>query len=209
MVRHLEPDETFDADTGVNHEHAVVRDSDGRERTFDLWTTCYTPRELRLVAARAGLVVDDVFGVHPGRYARDRPSIDVPEHLLLAHRPEVDGSFPTGERPVALRGRSTGAAMGARAHPTFGAALVFPEQSRNQVLDQEPDATAPPTAAVAETTAAEPEAGTDDHGGGRATPNPRWSRTSSSTTSAVCRSPMPSTRPSSRSTTAISCTARS
>jgi small subunit ribosomal protein S1 len=30
------------------------------------------------------------------------------------------------------------------------------------VLDQEPDATAPPTAAVAETTAAEPEAGTDD-----------------------------------------------
>ena len=30
------------------------------------------------------------------------------------------------------------------------------------MLDQEPDATAPPTAAVAETTAAEPEVGTDD-----------------------------------------------
>ncbi|MDQ1384310.1 MAG: small subunit ribosomal protein, partial [Actinomycetota bacterium] len=30
------------------------------------------------------------------------------------------------------------------------------------MLDQEPDATAPPTAAVAETTAAEPEAGSDD-----------------------------------------------
>ena len=57
--------------------------------SFDLWTTCYTPRELRLVAARAGLVVDGVFGVHPGRYARTAPSIDVPEHLLLAHRPEV------------------------------------------------------------------------------------------------------------------------
>ena len=88
VVRHLEPDENFDADTGVNHEHAVVRAADGIERTFELWTTCYTPRELRLVAARAGLAVDSVFGVQPGRYARDQPSIDVPEHLLIAHRPE-------------------------------------------------------------------------------------------------------------------------
>jgi SAM-dependent methyltransferase len=87
VVRHLEPDENFDADTGVNHEHAVVRADDGSERTFELWTTCYTPRELRLVAARAGLAVDGVFGVQPGRYARDQPSIDVPEHLLIAHRP--------------------------------------------------------------------------------------------------------------------------
>jgi SAM-dependent methyltransferase len=88
VVRHLEPDESFDADIGVNHEHAAVRDSAGRERTFDLWTTCYTPRELRLVAARAGLTIDGVFGVQPGRYARERPSIDVPEHLLLARRPD-------------------------------------------------------------------------------------------------------------------------
>jgi SAM-dependent methyltransferase len=88
VVRHLEPGETFDADTGVNHEQAVVRDPEGRERTFDLWTTCYTPRELRLVAARAGLAVDGVFGVQPGRYARDEPSIDVPEHLVIAHRPQ-------------------------------------------------------------------------------------------------------------------------
>jgi SAM-dependent methyltransferase len=87
VVRHLEPGETFDADSGVNHEQAVVRDPEGRERTFDLWTTCYTPRELRLVATRAGLAVDGVFGVQPGRYARDQPSVDVPEHLLLAHRP--------------------------------------------------------------------------------------------------------------------------
>ncbi len=86
VVRHLEPDETFDAQTGVNHENAVVRDPDGLERTFDLWTTCYTPRELRLVAARASLIVDAVFGVQPGRYGREQPSIDLPEHLLLAHR---------------------------------------------------------------------------------------------------------------------------
>jgi SAM-dependent methyltransferase len=87
VVRHLEPDESFDAATAVNHEDAVVRDPEGHERSFDLWTTCSTPRELRLIAARAGLAVDGVFGVHPGRYAREPPSIDVPEHLLLAHRP--------------------------------------------------------------------------------------------------------------------------
>ncbi len=88
VVRHLEPDETFDADAGVNHERTVVRDPQGHEQGFDLWTTCYTPRELRLIAARAGLLVDHVFGVQPGRYARAAPSIDVPEHLLLAHRPK-------------------------------------------------------------------------------------------------------------------------
>ena len=73
----------------MNHEHAVVRDADGHEREFDLWTTCYTPRELRLVAARAGLVVDGVFGVEPGHYVREPPSTEVPEHLLLAYRPKA------------------------------------------------------------------------------------------------------------------------
>jgi SAM-dependent methyltransferase len=87
VVRHLEPGETFDADLGVNHETTVLRDPEGRERSFDLWTTCYTPRELRLIAATAGLTVDAVYGVHPGKFARTSPSVDVPEHLLLAHRP--------------------------------------------------------------------------------------------------------------------------
>jgi SAM-dependent methyltransferase len=87
VVRHLEPGETFDADFGVNHETTVIRDAEGRERSFDLWTTCYTPRELRLIAARAGLTADGVYGVHPGKYARTPPSIDASEHLLLAHRP--------------------------------------------------------------------------------------------------------------------------
>jgi SAM-dependent methyltransferase len=87
VVRHLEAGETFDADLGVNHETTVIQDPEGRERTFDLWTTCYTPRELRLIAARAGLRVDAVYGVHPGKYARTPPSIDAPEHLLLARRP--------------------------------------------------------------------------------------------------------------------------
>jgi SAM-dependent methyltransferase len=87
VVRHLEPGETFDADLGVNHETTRIRDPAGRERNFDLWTTCYTPRELRLIAAQTGLAVDGVYGVHPGKYARTPPSVDAPEHLLLARRP--------------------------------------------------------------------------------------------------------------------------
>jgi SAM-dependent methyltransferase len=86
-VRHLEPGESFDADRGVNHEVATVRNDHGTEREFDLWTTCYTPRELRLIATRSGLTLDGVYGVHPGRYARTPPSLDAPEHLLVAHRP--------------------------------------------------------------------------------------------------------------------------
>ena len=43
VVRHLEAGESFEAEHGVNHERAVVRDETGREQPFDLWTTCYTP----------------------------------------------------------------------------------------------------------------------------------------------------------------------
>jgi SAM-dependent methyltransferase len=87
VIRHLEPSETFDPDRGVNHERAVVRDPAGAEQEFDLWTSCYTPRELRLLAQRAGLAVDGVHGVTPGAYGRAAASLATPEHLLLAHRP--------------------------------------------------------------------------------------------------------------------------
>ena len=86
-VRHLEEAETFDAASGVVHEKAVLRGPDGSSGEHDLWTTVFTPRELVLLAQCAGLAVDGLHGVAPGRYARASPSIDVPEHLLLAHRP--------------------------------------------------------------------------------------------------------------------------
>jgi SAM-dependent methyltransferase len=85
-VRHLESNETFDADAGVQHERATVRGPDGTEKEFDLWTTCYTPRELRLLAERAGLDDINVYAVTPGDYASRPPSIDTPEHLLVARR---------------------------------------------------------------------------------------------------------------------------
>ena len=83
-VRHLEESDTFDADRGVNHEVATVKSETGDERDFDLWTTCFTPRELRLMAERAGLRVRSLWSVTPGRYAADPPDVDHPEFLLVA-----------------------------------------------------------------------------------------------------------------------------
>ena len=86
QVRYLE-DSTFDADHGVNHERTTVKDVDGNDADFDLWTTCFTPRELRLMARAAGLVVRDLWSVGPGDYARREPTIDSYEYLLVAARP--------------------------------------------------------------------------------------------------------------------------
>ncbi|MHB8669490.1 MAG: class I SAM-dependent methyltransferase [Acidimicrobiales bacterium] len=87
VVRFLEDGEDFDAATGVSHEHTAVRDEKGIEADFEMWTTCFTPRELRLLAERAGLVVDDVWSVGPGRYAARPVDLSHPELLLLARLP--------------------------------------------------------------------------------------------------------------------------
>jgi SAM-dependent methyltransferase len=87
QVRFLEDTDDFDADRGVNHERTTVKDPAGRDAEFDLWTTCFTPRELRLLATAAGLVVEHVWSVTPGDYATQPPSIDRPEFLLVADRP--------------------------------------------------------------------------------------------------------------------------
>jgi SAM-dependent methyltransferase len=87
QVRWLEDGDSFDAGAGVNHERTEVRDEDGRTAAVDLWTTCFTPRELRLLAAAAGLEVAALWSVTPGAYARADPSIDTTEFLLVARRP--------------------------------------------------------------------------------------------------------------------------
>jgi SAM-dependent methyltransferase len=83
-VRHLEPGDTFDVDAGVNHERAEVRDPDGAVASFDLWTTCFTPRELRLMAGAAGLRVTGLWSVAPGAYGRRPADLEHPEFLLTA-----------------------------------------------------------------------------------------------------------------------------
>src|SRR5262245_33013652 len=61
-------DATFDADRGIAHERTEVRDPDGRARAADLWTGCYTPRELRLLLVGHGLTVERISSVAPGEY---------------------------------------------------------------------------------------------------------------------------------------------
>ena len=86
QVRWLEDTDSFDAAAGVNHERTEVRDEAGAAVAADLWTTCFTPRELRLLAAAAGLEVDAIWSVTPGAYARADPTIETPEFLLVARR---------------------------------------------------------------------------------------------------------------------------
>ncbi|MET0144492.1 MAG: class I SAM-dependent methyltransferase [Ilumatobacteraceae bacterium] len=77
---------TFDADAGVSHERTEVRDPDGRVLEVDLWTGCYTPRELRLLLDRHGLAVERVSSVEPGGYGDDPPTTESPELLVIARR---------------------------------------------------------------------------------------------------------------------------
>ena len=86
-ARFLEEGESFDPATGVLHERSTVRNEQGVEQVFDAWTTCFTARELEMLAERAGLEVDGVHGVTPGRYGTAPPTLDHPELLLLARRP--------------------------------------------------------------------------------------------------------------------------
>lgn len=87
QVRWLEETDQFDAATGVNHEKTMLRDSNAKEAAFDLWTTCFTPRELRLLAERVGLSVREIWSVTPGSYGREAPNINTPEFLMVAEKP--------------------------------------------------------------------------------------------------------------------------
>ena len=92
QVRFLEDTDTFDAATGVNHERTTLRSEGGVGAEHDRWTTCFTPRELTLLAGEAGLVVRDVWSVSPGAYAERAPDLDSHEFLLVAERPAAGGS---------------------------------------------------------------------------------------------------------------------
>jgi len=86
QVASLGDTDDFDANTGVNHERTTIRDENGDEHPAELWTTCLTPRELRLISRAVGLRTDAVYSVRPGRYERCSPTIDSEEFLLIATR---------------------------------------------------------------------------------------------------------------------------
>ncbi len=85
-VRWLETNDNFNLVSGVNHERATLRNADGAEEEFDLWTTCFTARELRLLARGSDLEVDAIHGVTPGDYGPHAVTLDRPELLLLGTR---------------------------------------------------------------------------------------------------------------------------
>lgn len=86
QVRYLEDADTFDAETGVNHERTSIKDEEGVDADAELWTTCFTPRELRLMAQAVGLEPRSVWSVTPGDYGVRPPDLDHPELLVIAER---------------------------------------------------------------------------------------------------------------------------
>lgn len=85
QVKWLEERDEFNAATAVNRELTELLDEDRNAIESDLWTTCYTPRELRLMIERVGLEIDHIYSVAPGRYQAVPPTIDTPEFLVLGH----------------------------------------------------------------------------------------------------------------------------
>ena len=78
--------DTFFADHGVNHEQTTIRNASGDEKIQDLWTSCFTPRELRLMAKDANLSVQSIWSVSPGKYRETPPTHTQAEFLMIATR---------------------------------------------------------------------------------------------------------------------------
>jgi SAM-dependent methyltransferase len=93
QVRFLEDTDSFDAASGVNHERTTLRSETGEDAEHDLWTTCFTPRELTLLAEEAGLAVRAIWSVSPGAYAERPPDLDSHEFLLVAEKVESAPSW--------------------------------------------------------------------------------------------------------------------
>jgi SAM-dependent methyltransferase len=80
--------QSFDADNGIVHEVTQIKDEDATDHEVEMWTSVYTPRELRLLALGVGLLPQAVWAVNPGAYERARPDRDHAEFLLVARKPK-------------------------------------------------------------------------------------------------------------------------
>lgn len=88
-VRH-HLDARFDADSGTAQERTEIRSEAGEVAAVDLWTGCYTPRELRLLCRVVGLDAISITAAEPGAYGSDPPEVDRAEFLLVAERRDGD-----------------------------------------------------------------------------------------------------------------------
>ena len=88
-VRH-HGDAHFDADSGTSQERTEIRSETGEVASVDLWTGCYTPRELRLLCRVVELDVVSITAAEPGAYGSDPPEVDRAEFLLVAERRNGD-----------------------------------------------------------------------------------------------------------------------
>ncbi|MGB2757385.1 MAG: class I SAM-dependent methyltransferase [Acidimicrobiia bacterium] len=84
-----EPGETFDVANGTMHELAEVIRTPNERATFELVTTVFTPRELRLLLAAAGFEHIRIGGGAPGRYSLEAPNLRDPSLICLARAAEV------------------------------------------------------------------------------------------------------------------------
>jgi SAM-dependent methyltransferase len=87
---------TFDPASALFKQTQEVVGEDGSIKSFEMWNSCYTPRELEWIANGAGLDPQFVSGVAPGQFRGQTPSFAHPELLLLARKP-LDSS---GSQPV-------------------------------------------------------------------------------------------------------------
>jgi 2-polyprenyl-3-methyl-5-hydroxy-6-metoxy-1,4-benzoquinol methylase len=77
-------DAEFDVFSGVSHETTDIRNEVGEVKNVDLWTGCYTPRELRMVFNLAGFDILSISSVEPGQYSNAECSTELPEFLVVA-----------------------------------------------------------------------------------------------------------------------------
>jgi cyclopropane fatty-acyl-phospholipid synthase-like methyltransferase len=75
---------TFDAGTGVSHEVTEIRNQEGAAQTVDLWTGCYTPRELRLMLSACDFEPPSISSVDPGGYVEGPATTESSEFLVVA-----------------------------------------------------------------------------------------------------------------------------
>jgi hypothetical protein len=68
----------------VSHETTDIRNELGEVKNVDLWTGCYTPRELRMVFKLAGFDILSISSVEPGQYSNAECSTELPEFLVVA-----------------------------------------------------------------------------------------------------------------------------